>query len=212
MTAPTIRAIVDETARHFGLSRADLLSMRSARALARPRQIAMFLAKRLTSRSLPEIGRQIGGRDHTTIIHGIGRIEEMSADPQIAEAIAEITSRLGTSSGEGRESDPAVVAIDLVSGARRATSVSVDEIEGLARLIVGWGRTLGAIAVEGEPDAPSRPAEVEDDPELLLVAGVDAVRVAYSRWATARFTSGERGALEALTKALLALFETRSNI
>ncbi len=210
---PTIRAIVDATADHFGLTRNDLLSFRRERAVTRPRQVAMYLAKRLTTRSLPEIGRQIGGRDHTTVLHGVERIASLVAsDPAIATAIAEVTSRLGTSSIDMRESDPAHVAIDLVSGCRRPTSVSIDEIDAMARLIVGWGRTLGAIAVEGEAIGALRAAEVDEDPEFLLEAGVDAVRAAYSRWATARFTTAERGALEALTKSLLALFETRSNM
>ncbi len=213
MTAPTIRAILDATAAHYGLTRTDLLSFRRERAVTRPRQIAMYLAKCLTTRSLPEIGRQIGGRDHTTVLYGVERIEAFAAtDATIAEAIADISARLGASGGEARESDPALVAIDVVSGHRRSTSISIDEIEAMARLVVGWGRTLGAIAVEGEPPQPSREAEVEDDPELLLIAGVDAVRAAYSAWATARFTTAERGALEALVRSLLRLFETRSNI
>ena len=84
----------------------------------------------------------------------------------------------------------------------------------MARLIVGWGRTLGTIAVEGEAGVapPAVEAAKCADPDIVLVAAVDAVRAAYSSWATSRFTSGERAALEALTKSLLALFEARSNI
>ena len=56
------------------------------RTIARPRQIAMYLAKQLTPRSLPEIGRRFGGRDHTTIMHGVRRIEElMTTDSQMAD-------------------------------------------------------------------------------------------------------------------------------
>ena len=58
------------------------------REVARPRQVAMYLSKQLTPRSLPEIGRRFGGRDHTTIMHGIRKIEElMGSDRQIAEDI-----------------------------------------------------------------------------------------------------------------------------
>ena len=53
------------------------MSQRRAVAIARPRQIAMYLAKRLTTRSLPEIGRKFGGRDHSTVIHAVRRIEEL---------------------------------------------------------------------------------------------------------------------------------------
>jgi chromosomal replication initiator protein len=64
-------------AEHYNLRMADLLSPRRARPVARPRQIAMYLAKILTAHSLPEIGRKFGGRDHTTIIHGVRKIEEL---------------------------------------------------------------------------------------------------------------------------------------
>ncbi len=63
--------------RHFELQPMDMVSARRARAVARPRQIAMYLAKRLTTRSLPEIGRKFGGRDHSTVIHAVRRIESL---------------------------------------------------------------------------------------------------------------------------------------
>jgi len=56
------------------------------RIIARPRQVAMYLAKQLTPRSLPEIGKRFGGRDHTTIMHGVRRIEElMATDSQLSD-------------------------------------------------------------------------------------------------------------------------------
>ena len=59
-----------------------------ARQVARPRQVAMYLAKTLTSRSLPDIGRRFGGRDHTTVIHAVRKIEELrQTDSQIAEDV-----------------------------------------------------------------------------------------------------------------------------
>ena len=57
-----------------------MVSARRARAVARPRQIAMYLAKRLTPRSLPEIGRRFGGRDHTTVIHAVKQIERLRGE------------------------------------------------------------------------------------------------------------------------------------
>ena len=63
-------------------------SARRARAVARPRQVAMYLAKQLTTRSLPEIGRKFGGRDHTTVMHAVKRIEELrQMDASLAEDI-----------------------------------------------------------------------------------------------------------------------------
>jgi chromosomal replication initiator protein len=75
-------------ARHFNVSKADLLSSRRTRTIVRPRQIAMYLAKMLTPRSLPEIGRRFGGRDHTTVLHAVRKIEELiEGDSALADEI-----------------------------------------------------------------------------------------------------------------------------
>ncbi|MBY0283352.1 MAG: chromosomal replication initiator protein DnaA [Sphingomonas sp.] len=75
------RVTIDEIQRavsaYFDLKPIELISARRARVVARPRQIAMYLAKRLTTRSLPEIGRKFGGRDHSTVIHAVRRIEQL---------------------------------------------------------------------------------------------------------------------------------------
>ncbi|MDB5696243.1 MAG: chromosomal replication initiator protein DnaA [Sphingomonas bacterium] len=73
----TIDEIQKLVSQHFELKPLDLVSARRARAVARPRQIAMYLAKRLTTRSLPEIGRKFGGRDHSTVIHAVRRIDQL---------------------------------------------------------------------------------------------------------------------------------------
>ena len=81
----TVDQIQKTVAEHYGLTQADLISERRARAVARPRQVAMWLAKQITTRSLPDIGRRFGGRDHTTVLHAVRRIESLKAeDPQIA--------------------------------------------------------------------------------------------------------------------------------
>ncbi|MGB0920157.1 MAG: chromosomal replication initiator protein DnaA [Alphaproteobacteria bacterium] len=73
----TIEEIQRRTAEYFEIRLADMMSPRRARAVARPRQVAMYLAKQLTTRSLPEIGRKFGGRDHTTVMHAVKKIEEL---------------------------------------------------------------------------------------------------------------------------------------
>jgi chromosomal replication initiator protein len=73
----TIEEIQKKVAEHFNIRMADMHSARRARAIARPRQVAMYLAKQLTSRSLPEIGRKFGGRDHTTVMHAVKKVEEL---------------------------------------------------------------------------------------------------------------------------------------
>jgi len=69
-------------ANHYNVSRADILSSRRTATVVRPRQIAMYLAKSLTLRSLPEIGRRFGGRDHTTVLHAVRKIEGMVTKDQ----------------------------------------------------------------------------------------------------------------------------------
>ena len=82
----TIEEIQKKVAEHFSIRLSDMSSARRARAVARPRQIAMYLSKQLTSRSLPEIGRTFGGRDHTTVMHAVSRIESLIVeDSSIAD-------------------------------------------------------------------------------------------------------------------------------
>lgn len=82
----TIEEIQRKVAEHYNVRLSDMIGPKRVRTIARPRQIAMYLAKQLTPRSLPEIGRRFGGRDHTTIMHGVRKIEElMSTDSQLAD-------------------------------------------------------------------------------------------------------------------------------
>lgn len=74
--------------KHYNVTKADLLSARRTRTIVRPRQIAMYLAKVMTPRSLPEIGRRFGNRDHTTVLHAVRKIEEMArADYSLAQEL-----------------------------------------------------------------------------------------------------------------------------
>ncbi|MFN6980378.1 MAG: chromosomal replication initiator protein DnaA [Brevundimonas sp.] len=96
---PERRITVDEiqktVADHFNLKQADLLSERRTRSVARPRQMAMYLCKQHTTRSYPDIGRRFGGRDHTTVLHGVRKIEELMAqDDQIARDVEALTRKL----------------------------------------------------------------------------------------------------------------------
>ena len=73
----TIEEIQKQVASHFNIRISDMHSARRARSVARPRQVAMYLAKQLTTRSLPEIGRKFGGRDHTTVMHAVRKVDEL---------------------------------------------------------------------------------------------------------------------------------------
>jgi len=93
----SIEDIQRRVAEHYSIRMTDMFSARRARNVARPRQVAMYLAKQLTSRSLPEIGRRFGNRDHTTVMHAVSRITELMADDRmLAEDVTLLRKMLET--------------------------------------------------------------------------------------------------------------------
>jgi len=89
-----VESIQNTVAAHFNLSIQEMLSQRRSRSLARPRQIAMYLAKQYTTNSLPEIGRKFSNRDHTTVIHAVKKIEDLiKKDNEIKQSVSEIKKR-----------------------------------------------------------------------------------------------------------------------
>ena len=90
----TVDEITRKVADHYSVRISDILSHRRARSIVRPRQIAMYFSKNLTTRSLPEIGRYFGGRDHTTVLHAVRKVSELERDDvQFAEDL-EILRRM----------------------------------------------------------------------------------------------------------------------
>ena len=82
----TVEEIQRKVSEHYNIRLSDMLGPKRLRSYARPRQIAMYLCKKLTSRSLPEIGRRFGGRDHTTVMHGVRRIDDLrNQDSQMSD-------------------------------------------------------------------------------------------------------------------------------
>jgi chromosomal replication initiator protein len=90
----TIDEIQKRVAEHYNIRLADMHSARRARAVARPRQVAMYLCKQLTPRSLPEIGRKFGGRDHTTVMHAVRKIEELRTSDRVMAEDIELLKRM----------------------------------------------------------------------------------------------------------------------
>lgn len=90
-----IRAIQMMVCEHFGVTYVDLVSQRRTQVLVRPRQAAMYLCKKHTTRSLPEIGRMFGGRDHTTVLHAVRKVPGlMEQDEQFAAAVLQINAKI----------------------------------------------------------------------------------------------------------------------
>ncbi|TRW96054.1 chromosomal replication initiator protein DnaA [Paracoccus sp. M683] len=90
----SIEEIQRKVAEHYNIRLADMIGPKRVRTVARPRQIAMYLSKQLTNRSLPEIGRRFGGRDHTTIMHGVKKIEELAASDEALSEDLDLLKRL----------------------------------------------------------------------------------------------------------------------
>ncbi|MEX0282348.1 MAG: chromosomal replication initiator protein DnaA [Arenibacterium sp.] len=91
----TVEEIQRRVSEYYNIRMSDIIGPKRLRSYARPRQVAMYLCKQLTSRSLPEIGRRFGGRDHTTVMHGVRRIEELKlSDGQIAEDVEMLRRQL----------------------------------------------------------------------------------------------------------------------
>ena len=90
----TIEEIQKRVAEHFNIRTSDMHSARRARSVARPRQVAMYLAKQLTSRSLPEIGRKFGGRDHTTVMHAVRKVDELRDHDSLFNEDVELLRRM----------------------------------------------------------------------------------------------------------------------
>lgn len=92
---PTVQLITKVTAEHYNVAYSDVISERRTRTLTKPRHVAMYLAKSMTPKSLPEIGRQMGDRDHTTILHGVRKITNQLADDLgLARDVEAITARI----------------------------------------------------------------------------------------------------------------------
>lgn len=88
----TIEDIQKHVATHYNIKVSEMHSARRSRAVARPRQVAMYLAKKLTTKSLPEIGRRFGGKDHTTVMHAVKRVEELIAtDGEFSQDVEMLT-------------------------------------------------------------------------------------------------------------------------
>ncbi|MEA3044556.1 MAG: chromosomal replication initiator protein [Sphingomonadales bacterium] len=93
---PTIALIQERVAHVFGMPLIEMRSARRAYASSHPRQIAMYLAKRLTTRSLPTIGKHFGGRDHTTVMHAVRAVEKRrAAEPSTDRIVRELLGELG---------------------------------------------------------------------------------------------------------------------
>lgn len=125
MAAPSIAGIKAAVVAEYGIDPVDLVSARRSRDVAWPRQVAMWLCRRLTTRSLPTIGQQFGGRDHTTVMYACRAVEKRLADPDERATL----DRLVRTIGDGAELWPSVAArADWARSAREALQADIDAL------------------------------------------------------------------------------------
>jgi hypothetical protein len=90
----SVSKIIDATCAHYGVTRRMMLGQRRLQAITLPRQVAMYIASEGTGLSLPVLGRLFGGRDHTTILHGVRKVAALVATGEVAPAVEAIRARL----------------------------------------------------------------------------------------------------------------------
>lgn len=188
--APSRPAVADiqlAVARHYRLSKAELLCRRRRHDLVRARQVAIYLARQMTMRSLPEIGKLFGGRDHTTVLHAARKIERaLAGDADLAAAVAEIQADLEASAAP--EIDP-----ELLSDTE-------------ARLIATAAEKLAGKVAAMLAEQPRR--AVVERPSPSLARALVALAEAVSLLDQEMYGAGEAGAralLEKRARALAAL-------
>ncbi|MCF8121733.1 MAG: chromosomal replication initiator protein DnaA, partial [Desulfarculaceae bacterium] len=90
-----VEDVLRVVAAHYGIRPADIKSARKSRDISRPRQVAMYLARRLTKASFPEIGQALGGKDHSTVVKGVQRVEKLLAqDPELADTVRAVENAI----------------------------------------------------------------------------------------------------------------------
>jgi chromosomal replication initiation ATPase DnaA len=128
---PCIHRIQAIVCADFGVTRIDMLSARRTADIVRPRQIAMYLARHLTRKGLPEIGRRFGGRDHTTVLHAERKIGALIlVDPELKTRIAALTAKYEAESSHEADADPHLGSTPEVAAAapsdRASESAGID--------------------------------------------------------------------------------------
>ena len=153
----SIAAIQQATAKHFGVGVHDILSDRRSRQETWPRHVAMYLAKQLTSHSLPVIGRHFGKRDHTTVMYAIRKVEErMERSGQDREAVEELRGTLGPLAERRRPArGPRRLVLDEMAALLARRRILVDELDAVDKKLDEYGYGIWGSDDQGSASANS---------------------------------------------------------
>lgn len=208
---PSIALITEVAASFYGVERTELLSQRRGAAAVRPRHVAMYLAKRMTPKTLGEIGTRIGGRDHTTVMYGVRKIETaMVADPDFAEEVTACEAAVIAATGlipVVPERSAAEIADVVLDGGRRIVEVSLDDLRTLAGAVrqscaelpdEGAARPAGCGPAEATVIAAAR--QLVGAVRRTVQAGYDTAARTEGRALQTNAYAALRAAVEALPK------------
>ena len=208
-TAPiTVATIVECVSEVTGIPVADILSHNTAREMVRARHVALWLAKNRTDYTLPRIGRSLGGRDHTTVMNAVARIDQALADPaeretraivEAAEAALEIVAAVLATGivSPPADIDPVAVAGRALASPRAAIRLTLPEVQALARTVL----VREAERPAPEPRIVERRIEIPVRPPVVAAA-MRRLRSARDAWRRDQGGRYERAAREQLESAL----------
>jgi Bacterial dnaA protein helix-turn-helix len=210
---PSVRLIAEVTSMRYGVSYTDLLSSRRQAHVVPPRHVALYVARKLTRHSYPEIGRRFGGRDHTSVMHACRAVKTrlQQGEDGLAAAIAEIEqAAAGGVLAEQRTGSVVFADADAFAVSRRvldidACRVSADELRAMAGLIIG---TIAPL-VEHE-EAPHEPVPLPPPParDQRLRFHVSQALATWATFTSAETGPAERPARKAVEAAMKALRQT----
>lgn len=205
----TVATIVECVSEVTGIPVADILSHNTAREMVRARHIALWLSKQRTDYTLPRIGRSLGGRDHTTVMNAVARVDQALADPaeretraivEAAEAALEIVAAVlatGIVPPPPADIDPVAVAGRALASPRAAIRLTLPEVQALARTVL----VREAERPEPEPRIVERRIEIPVRPPVVAAA-MRRLRSARDAWRRDQGGRYERPAREQLESAL----------
>ncbi|MCK9514425.1 MAG: hypothetical protein M0R28_24770 [Pigmentiphaga sp.] len=226
----TVRSIAQVVGDYYGIGWNDLSSVRRTASIVRARQVVMFLCREHTTLSLPQIGRRLGGRDHTTVLHACRKIESLRAiDPEFRREYRDVESLvLEREAALARDLivpepdiDPFEIASRIVAAPTSDWSVTIPELRALAHAVILRRPAPDEVAPVRAAPVPAETPKERPTPPAAPAGAVSAVPMpvqrvlkTYRAFENARFSPRERGEREAFERALNALsnhLNTESN-
>lgn len=234
----TVRSIAQAVSQYYGIGWNDLASARRTADVVRARQILMFLCREHTTLSLPQIGRRVGGRDHTTVLHSCRKIEHLrDTDAEVHQELREVEALVYEREASlascmivpEQDIDPFEIAERVMAERPSDWGLTVSELQALAQAVIlrkpveeddGDAAPVAVATPEPTPPAPAPPASVPAPPAPQLPAKpvipppVAGVLKAFRNLESARFSARERAERAAFERALNTLsshFKTETN-